>query len=84
MLVHVYPNPTLDLINFDLGDHAFKGLVLFYDLLGNEKKRVRLTVPMHQFEINLSNLEHGIYYYSLWDEKQDRTAFGKIQIAKID
>ncbi|MBK7466714.1 MAG: hypothetical protein IPJ43_07795 [Saprospiraceae bacterium] len=40
--VHVYPNPTLDLINFDLGDHAFKGLILFYDLLGNEKERVRL------------------------------------------
>ena len=80
--VHVYPNPTQDLINFDLGDHAFKGLILFYDLLGNEKKRVRLTVPMHQFEINLSNLEHGIYYYSLWDEKQDRTAFGKIQVLR--
>lgn len=80
--IHVYPNPTQDQVNFDLGDHYFKGLILFYDLLGNEKKRVRLTEAMNQFQIDLSSLENGIYYYSLWDEKQDRTAFGKIQVLR--
>ena len=62
-LVSVYPNPTSDLLYFDV-DNAN---VQLFDVAGNLvlQSAVQKSVP-----ISLQQLANGIYFYSLTTEKE--------------
>lgn len=62
----VYPNPNKGLmqanIRLNVGE---KGEIVIYDLLGKQLSTYNLVEGKNDFEIDQSNLESGVYFYSI-------------------
>ncbi len=60
--VSVYPNPSNGIINIKTSSFQSKGLnVIVSNVLGKEVKQVSLSSPAALYQVNLNDLEAGIY-----------------------
>ncbi len=78
-----FPNPASATakLNYTLRNNAGKARLEFYNMLGAKVKTLELQEKMASMEIQLSNLESGVYFYSLVvDEKTVDTK--KLVVAK--
>ena len=65
-LSNAYPNPasTVVSLDYDLNDVNDAKLVI-YNLLGSVVKDVQITDAMGKLKVNITDLDDGIYFYSL-------------------
>ncbi len=65
-LSNAYPNPasTVMSLDYDLKDVNGAKLVV-YDLLGSVVKNVEVTDAIGKLKVNVSDLDDGVYFYSL-------------------
>jgi hypothetical protein len=79
-IANVFPNPSPGLVTFALleGDRDTYALSLF-DLQG-KKVYTHMNISGPSVEIDLRNLENGLYFYKLNSEK--KTAEGKVLLAR--
>lgn len=77
----VYPNPASDLIHVNAGDEAIQGITLF-DLSGKKVKETNLNSGQahSDMELDLSDLNPGVYFYSVRTQGLPRT--GKLLIQR--
>lgn len=67
LFANAYPNPANNLtaINYNFSSDITKAFVVVYDLLGKEVKSLPLSNNQGKIAINTSDLNNGIYFYSL-------------------
>lgn len=64
--VSVYPNPSSEMVHFDLGKKC-NGQLVIYNMLGAEITRLDITNQI--MEYNVSSLDAGNYFYRVIDGK---------------
>ena len=64
--ISCYPNPVKDFLNFnyDLG-HNSQGEIFIYDLVGKKVRHQNITNSEDQSQINVSDLNPGVYIWKL-------------------
>ena len=63
---NVYPNPAIDVVNFDLDmQNVASASVAIYNMMGQEVIRQNVNVGESRLSINVSDLTDGVYFYSL-------------------
>ena len=67
ILANAYPNPANSLISvkYDINGASEKGKIIFYDMLGKSVKEIILNDKQGIAKINISDLNAGIYFYTL-------------------
>lgn len=76
--ISVYPNPVKDLINFELDINSFN--VSIIDVTG---KIVKVASSINnKLTVSTSNLNNGIYFYSVYDNGGNIIATNKFIVAK--
>jgi hypothetical protein len=78
--VMVYPNPAISEITvvYNIGEKETATFII-YDLLGRERIRTTLYGLVNKAKLNVSELETGVYLYTL--HKQNNTKYaGKLLI----
>jgi sugar lactone lactonase YvrE len=80
-LINVYPNPTSNelTIDFALTEKSYFEL---YDIFGAKRKEVTLVSSKQSEKINLSDIDSGLYFYSVFDRKENNIKTGKLIIIK--
>ncbi len=82
-LVNLYPNPARQFINIDIQIKNNDNLnYLIYNTLGKvvQSGQIQSQADIHQYQIELDNLNTGIYYFNLMiDGKQTAKHFTVIQ-----
>ncbi len=74
LAVSVYPNPSNGLVNIKTSTFQSKGLtVVASNVLGKEVKRVVLNNPASQYQVNLNDLDAGIYMIRVQSEFGEST-----------
>ncbi len=70
-----YPNPANDKVVFEYqAGNSGEAQVVIYDLLGNVRKQARMIQGLNKLEVNVQDLEPGVYFYVLKvDEKTSIT-----------
>ncbi len=72
--ISIYPNPSNGLINIKSSTFQSKGLtVVVSNVLGKEVKQVVLNTPSSQYQLNLNDLEAGIYMVRVRSEFGEST-----------
>ena len=77
----VFPNPASDLIHVHAGEKAIRGITL-YDLSGKKVKETNLNSGQahSDMELDLSDLNPGVYFYSVTTQGSPST--GKLLIQR--
>ena len=65
--VKVFPNPSMDVVNFQIKDQTIDKLVIV-DGLGREQYRT--TTPIESTKLKIANWPTGAYHYQLWISDQ--------------
>ena len=65
--IHIYPNPTNDILNIEYVDFQNKKIIVT-DILGRTQKI--LPLQSETTNINLSNFSNGIYYLSIYENNR--------------
>ena len=80
ILISVYPNPTQDVLNFEIenSEHIDYGLRI-YNNIGQLNFAVA-GISLDKFEIDISNFEQGIYTYLLSNSSGNCVSSGKFII----
>ena len=74
LAVSVYPNPSNGMVNIKTSTFQSKGLtVTVSNVLGKEVKKVVLSTPASQYQINLNDLDAGIYMVRVRSEFGEST-----------
>jgi len=76
--VIVYPNPTTNVLNFELDVN--NTTVQIFDITGKVLKSI--TATSKQFSISLSNFSNGIYFYSVADFQGKIISTNRFVVAK--
>jgi hypothetical protein len=78
---NIYPNPAANELTIDcaLTDKSYFEL---YDLVGAKRKEVTLDCGSLTERIDLSDIDSGLYFYSVVDRKGNRIKTGKLIIIK--
>jgi len=69
--IKVYPNPTLDLLNFELSENIKDGTLVIYNTLGDCVNKLMFH-QTNKITINTTTYPKGIYFYYLIGEKSTR------------
>lgn len=70
----LYPNPTNGILNISSTAYLSKGMtILVSNVLGNEVKRIVLNNAAAQYQVNLNDLEAGIYMLRIRSEMGEST-----------
>lgn len=64
--IHIYPNPTNDIININLTDNEEKGFLVIYNQLGATIYQVNIS-SNKELKINVSNFQKGLYFIQISD-----------------
>lgn len=64
---NIYPNPagSIAFIDYNIASNTKDAKIVIYNILGAVSKEVELTKDEGRIEINTSNLNPGVYFYSL-------------------
>jgi len=60
--VNAYPNPTTDLINFEISKNSQNTLILLYDMQGQKVLEQNLNASN---QISIKHLDAGLYFYTI-------------------
>ena len=74
----VFPNPTNDILNVMFGNNKDVGVLLLHDILGREVRRFFIEKNKKQIQINVNDMERGIYFLIFKIENQQ--VFKKIVV----
>ncbi len=77
--IHVFPNPASDYISFETEDMSDLTIEIF-DIIG--VKRMTIQLVNKSEEIDISDLQRGIYFYRGYCKKREKTFLGKIIVAR--
>jgi len=77
--VYVYPNPAVDMINFEIRG-ADQGRLYVFDFAGRIVKEVAINQTLT--EVNTRDLKNGIYFYQLIGTGSDKVGSGKFLIQR--
>ncbi|MBL4658294.1 MAG: PKD domain-containing protein, partial [Flavobacteriales bacterium] len=75
--VSVYPNPAVDLINFEMTDFV-RGILYIYDIAGRIIQDIDITEKLT--EVSTAELGSGLYFYQLLDTNGKKLDGGKFEI----
>lgn len=76
--VKIYPNPTHGILNISLNKFIGEGTIIFTDITGKE---AMVSEILSEFtEVNLENLEKGMYFINLQLESGNIKSLGKISL----
>ena len=74
LAISVFPNPSNGIINIKSSTFQSKGLtVIVSNVLGKEVKQVILSTPASQYQVNLNDLDAGIYMVRVRSEFGEST-----------
>jgi hypothetical protein len=76
--VNVYPNPVVDILNFDLNINNVT--VNIFDITGKTLKSI--TSASNAFNVDLGALGNGIYFYQVIDNNKNIVATSKFVVSK--
>lgn len=65
--VNIFPNPTSDVLNFDMSDMTEVSQIQIIDLMG---KVIRTNFDLNQKSINVSSLQTGVYFIKFTTNNQ--------------
>jgi hypothetical protein len=79
--IKIFPNPATDelTIDFALTDKSYFEL---YDVIGAKRKAVILDIGTQTKRIGLTDIDSGLYFYSVVDRKGNRIKTGKLVVIK--
>jgi hypothetical protein len=79
--INIFPNPASNelTIDFALLDKSYFEL---YDMIGAKRKAVALDYGSQTKRIDLSDIDSGLYFYSVVDRKGNRIKAGKLIVIK--
>ena len=79
--VNIFPNPATDELTIDcaLTDKSYFEL---FDLIGAKRKAVMLDCGSQTKRIDLTDIDSGLYFYSVVDRKGNRIKTGKLIVIK--
>jgi hypothetical protein len=80
-LINVYPNPASIELTIDI-TMTNKYFFELYDLFGAKRKAVTLDCGSQTKNINLTDIDNGLYFYSVVDRNGSRIKTGKLLIIK--
>ncbi len=65
---NIFPNPATSFVklNYQFGTGIISGNIKIINLLGKVMKEIPLDKTSNQVKINVSDLNSGIYFYSIW------------------
>ena len=64
--IKIYPNPSSGLVNLYWSNLNIEGLTLtIYDLAGKPVRKIQIEPEIAEFQINIENLERGMYLFEL-------------------
>ena len=69
IVFEMYPNPASEFINVDYKLNDGNNLFTIYNMLGTEVKEIRLSDFAGSTFVNVSDLNSGVYFYSIRQEK---------------
>ncbi len=82
-ILKVYPNPTSDMVNFEIESKvAQKVVVEFFDLSGNKMltRNMQLTKGINARQLSIAYLKNGAYFLQVSDAQNN--VMGKIKVMK--
>ncbi|MFA4851811.1 MAG: T9SS type A sorting domain-containing protein [Bacteroidales bacterium] len=70
---NAFPNPTSEFITipYTLPNSVNQGIIVFYNLIGNEVKRFKVDRTFNSLHISTTDLAAGTYYYQLQTAAQN-------------
>jgi hypothetical protein len=79
--INIFPNPTTNelTLDFTLTDNYFFEL---YNVVGAKRKAVTLDIGSQTKNIDLTDIDNGLYFYSVVDMNGNRIKTGKLIIIK--
>ncbi len=77
--LEVYPNPAVDVVNFEITD-ADQITLMVFDFAG--RLITELTIDQSLTELNTSELNNGMYFYQLVGKNSDKIGSGKFMIQR--
>ncbi|MFH1320298.1 MAG: T9SS type A sorting domain-containing protein [Bacteroidota bacterium] len=78
-LIKVYPNPAINIINFEISDYRSSHIIIF-NILGNQLKSI--TVDNTITQVNTAELSEGLYIYQIFDNKAMPLKNGKFNVSR--
>jgi len=78
---NVYPNPATNELTIDC-DLTDKSYFELYDVIGAKRKTVALDCGSQTKRIDLTDIDSGLYFYSVVDRKGNRIKTGKLVVIK--
>ena len=84
-LINIFPNPTAQpIINIDLQAHDIntESTLVIKSITGRFVKSISLNKDTKQYEIDVSNIQNGLYLIFLEDGNKNIAASGKLVISK--
>ena len=74
LTVNVFPNPALDVLNFELQDEPANYQFAVYDLMG----RQRISETLRSNILSLNNMESGMYFVAIRHLPSNRSVVKKV------
>lgn len=71
--VKLYPNPASNKTTLEISELRTDANVILYDMLGKELKTYSVKAKQNKLNINLQNLNQGIYYIKISSQKHTST-----------